>query len=131
MALNSFSISSNATISAAGGTPIAFSTDGLTVQNGIHVIDPAIIDYRVQTNITFRNRRPVYKNGKWSKDKKQEVLVEPILLADGTIEYNLIRIEREIHPETPAAVALNFNTRAAQTLTGASFSSFWATGSTL
>lgn len=132
MGLTSFSILDGAaSIAASGGTAKTYSTDGQTVQDGIHVIDASVTDFRVRPEVLFKTRRPIFKNGRWNKDKKGFLLVEPILLADGTTEYNSLRVERLIHPETTDAKALSFNTRGAQLLTGASQASYWSTGSTV
>jgi hypothetical protein len=53
----------------------------------------------------------------------------PKILADGSTEYNLIRIEREVHPESTAAEALELNIQGAQLLFDSEVLAFWSAGS--
>lgn len=130
MSVQNASINAGATISATGGTAVSYTPNGVTIPNGIQLIDAAITDYRVRPTLTLRNKLPVLDSlGVYSKDRKSCLLVEPILLASGKVVFNLIRIEREIHPETPAANALGLNTKGAQLLTDSDFTNFWAAGS--
>lgn len=120
-----------ATIGAAsGGTAATLSPDALSVPNGIHVNDNSVTDFRVRPNGTFKVRFPTTDAaGETSKDKKSATYVIPKLLANGKIKFNLIRIEREIHPESTAAEALELNTIGSQLLTDSDFAAFWSAGS--
>lgn len=130
MALNSFAILEGGTNSSTGGTSVTYSSDGKKVDGGIHVIDAANTDFRTRANVTFKNRDPKQiSDGVFSKDKKSATLVIPKLLTDGTVVYNLIRIEREVHPESSAAEALELNTQGAQLLFDTETAGFWASGS--
>lgn len=133
MALSSFALLAGGTNSATGGTSKTYANDGKPVAGGIHVSDASQTDFRIRPNITFRNREPKYNSvtKKFSKDKKQAVLVIPKLLADGSVEYNLIRIEREVHPESTAAEMLELNVQGAQLLFDSEVSAFWTVGSTV
>jgi hypothetical protein len=130
MGAKSFSILAGGTVSATGGTAKTYASDGQAVPNGVHVIDSSVTDFRVRPNATLKNRNPVYKDGKFGKDKKTATLVRPELLASGEVTYNLIRIEREVHPETSAANALELNIQGSQLLFDSELAAFWATGST-
>lgn len=130
MPVQNASISAGATISAAGGTAVNYTPNGITIQNGVQLIDAAITDYRIRPTLTLKVKAPVLdKDMVYSKDRKSMLLVEPILLASGRVVFNLLRIEREIHPETTAANALSFNTKGAQLLTDVDFTHFWSAGS--
>lgn len=131
MPLSSFAILAGGTNSATGGTSKTYTIDGKPIVGGVHVQDASVTDFRVRPNATFRNREPKYNSAlkKFSKDKKTVTLVIPKILADGSVEYNLIRIEREVHPESTAAEALELNTQGAQLLFDSEVAAFWASGS--
>lgn len=130
MSVQNAQINAGATISAAGGSAVNYTPNGQTIQNGIQLIDATVTDYRVRPTVTLKVKNPVLdSNLVYSKDRKSILLVEPIILASGKVVFNLIRMEREVHPETTAANALGLNTKAAQLLTDADFTNFWASGS--
>lgn len=133
MALSSFAVLAGGTNSASGGTSKTYSADGKPVPGGLHVSDTSVTDFRVRPNITFRFREPKYNSTlkTFSKNKQTATLVIPKLLASGSVEYNLIRIEREVHPESTAAEMLELNIQGAQLLFDSEVAQFWATGSTV
>lgn len=112
-----------------GGSNITLTEDGVQVTNGKHVSNAADTDFRTRRNLSVKNRTPSYQNGVYSKDKKTMLFTQPQILADGSTVYNLIRIEREVHPECTAANALDLNMIASQLLTASDFTTFWASGS--
>lgn len=113
-----------------GGTDVNFTPDGQTVSNGIHLIDAANDDYRTRANMTIKNKVPTLTGaGQYSKGKQSVTLVQPKILADGSTVFNLIRIEREVHPESTAAEADDLMMQGAQIASGADFGAFWASGS--
>jgi hypothetical protein len=65
----------------------------------------------------------------YGKDKKSMTLALPIVLSDGRVIFNTIRIEREMHPSVSAATALEMNKLGAQLLSDSDTDAFWATGS--
>lgn len=131
MGLKNMSLLTAATIAASGGTALVFAEDGITVQNGLHLIIPADADYQTRRQATFKSRQPTLdaKTGAYGKDKKSVSYVEPILLADGKVVFNTLRIERDVHPSTPAAKLTDMNKVGCQLLTGTNVDPFWATGS--
>jgi hypothetical protein len=129
MPLNGAIIKKAGVNSVTGGTDVTFSSDGLTIQNGLHLIDASVADYRTRPALTVKYRQPSLTKGVYSKDKKSLTLQMPIVLADGTTSFNLIRIEREVHPETAAAAALELNIQGAQMLWDTDFTNFWSVGS--
>lgn len=113
-----------------GGADMTFTPNGQSVTNGIAIANAAQTDFRIRENATLKNRLPVLNSlGKYSKDKKTLVYAEPKILADGSTVFNLIRIEREVHPESTAAEALNLCMMGAQWLTDSDVAAFWSAGS--
>jgi hypothetical protein len=131
MGLKTMSLSASATVTTSGGTALVFAEDGVTIQNGLHLIIPADADYQTRRQATVKYRPPTLdaKTATYSKDKKSISLSKPIVLADGRVVFNTIRIEREVHPELAAADAVELNKLGAQLLTDADTDAFWATGS--
>lgn len=130
MGLKSMSLLATATVSASGGSALAFAEDGVSIQNGLHLIVPADTDYQTRRQVTVKYRQPTLdpKTGAYSKDKKSISLSKPIVLSDGRVVFNTIRIEREVHPSLAAADAVELNKLGAQLLTDADTDGFWATG---
>lgn len=131
MGLKSMSLLANATISASGGTALVFAEDGMTISNGVHLMVPADADYQTRRQVTVKNRPPTLNpsTGVYGKDKKSISLALPLVLADGKVIFNTVRIEREVHPSLSAANAEELNKLAAQLLTDADTAGFWANGS--
>jgi hypothetical protein len=131
MPLNGAIINSGATVSATGGSACTFTTDGQTITNGLHLIDAAVTDFRVQPSITVKVKRPSLNSlGVYSKGKISAVIKVPIILASGATSFELMRIERESHPENTAAARLDLNVLGAQILADSDFAALWASGST-
>lgn len=131
MALSSFSLLAGGTNSATGGSSVTYANDGKQIAGGVHVADGSVSDLRLRPNITFKLREPKYDNTLkkfTSKEKKSVVLVKPKLKADGTIAFNLIRIEREIDAETTAAEAAELNIQGGQLTFDSEVSPFWVSG---
>lgn len=124
-------IAAPTSITPAGGTALDFAEDGVTISNGLHLIVPSDDDYQTRRVVTIKNRPPTLdpKTGSYSKDKKSMSLAKPLVLADGRVIFNTIRLERETHPSLSAADALELNNLGAQMLTDPDVVNFWATGS--
>lgn len=117
-------------MSVVGGSDKTFTSDGVIVANGTHVSNAAETDFRKKESIVVQNRTPKVNNlGEWSKDRKTCVITVPKILASGKTVQNLIRIEREVHPESTAAEALELNLLGAQGLTQSALALFWSGGS--
>lgn len=131
MGLKNASLLAGGTVNTTGGTALVFADDGVTIPNGVHLIVPADADYQTRRSLTAKYRPPAInaKTGAYGKDRKSLCLAQPVVLTDGTIVFNTIRIEREVHPSSSAAAALEFCTLGAQLLTDADVVAFWATGS--
>lgn len=131
MGLKTMSLLASATVSASGGTALVFADDGVTIQNGVHLIVPADTDYQTRRQVTAKYRPPTLdpKTATYSKDKKSISLSKPIVLSSGKVVFNTIRLEREVHPSLSAADAVELNKLGAQMLIDADLDAFWASGS--
>jgi hypothetical protein len=131
MGLKTMSLLYGATITPSGGVALAFAEDGVTIQNGVHMIAPGDPDYQTRRQVTAKYRPPTLdvKTSTYSKDKKSVSLSLPIVLVDGRVVFNTIRIEREVHPSLPAADVIELNKLGAQILVDSDTVDFWATGS--
>lgn len=131
MPIQGGTILTGATISASGGTSSTLSADGQTVQNGVHVSDMAVTDFRVRPHATFKNVFATLNKttGKWSKGKKSCVATFPRTMTDGTAGFPLLRIILEDFPEMTDAEYEKMVTWGAQLFYNASFKPFWKTGS--
>lgn len=131
MGLKTMSLLTGATITPSGGSALVFADDGITIPNGLHLIVPADADYQTRRQATFKVRPPSIdaKTGVYGKDKKSVVYVQPVVLADGKVVFNTFRIEREVHPSTSAAAALDLNKVGSQLCSNAATDAFWANGS--
>ena len=130
MGLKNMSLLASATVSASGGTALVFAEDGVTIQNGVHLVVPADADYQTRRQVTAKYRQPTLdpKTGSYSKDKKSISLSKPTVLSDGRVVFNTIRIEREVHPSLSAADCVELNKLGAQMLSDSDLDNFWASG---
>lgn len=130
MGLKNMSLLASATVSASGGTALVFAEDGVTIQNGVHLVVPADADYQTRRQVTAKYRQPTLdpKTGSYSKDKKSISLSKPTVLSDGRVVFNTIRIEREVHPSLSAAECVELNKLGAQMLSDSDLDNFWASG---
>jgi hypothetical protein len=116
-------------IAVTGGTDLNFTPDGVSVSNGLHLSASSVVDFRVRPSVTLKTRNPVFNGVTFSKGKRWLTITFPQILADGTMAYNLRRIEIEDHPELSASEALNQTYQAAQLLFDSDLASFLSTGS--
>jgi hypothetical protein len=130
MGLKTMTLLSGATVSATGGTSLAFSDDGVSIQNGLHLVVPADTDYQTRRQATVKYRPPSIdvKTGVYGKDKKSISLTKPMVLTSGQVVFNTIRIEREVHPSLAASDVLELNKLGAQLLIDADVDGFWTAG---
>lgn len=131
MSLKNMTLTSEATIGVTGGSALVFAEDGITIQNGLHLIVPADADYQTRRQVTAKYRPPTLdpKSGVYSKDKKSISYVRPVVLDNGKVVFNTIRIEREVHPSLHGDHALDLLKVAAQLAASSETAQFWATGS--
>jgi hypothetical protein len=131
MGLKTMSLLASATVAASGGSALVFADNGVTIANGVQLVVPADADYQTRRMVTVKYRPPTVdtKTNSYGKDKKSVVLAKPVVLSDGRVVFNTIRIEREMHPSMSAAECLEMNKLGAQLLVDADTDAFWATGS--
>jgi len=130
MSIINGTILTGATLSAAGGTSSTLTTDGQTVQNGVHVIDAGVTDFRVQPHVTFKNKpAKVDTSGIWGKFKRESVLTIPKILTSGAQSFPLIRVSFEGLPEMSQAEIDKLLDWQAQLFFDSDFRTFWRTGS--
>jgi hypothetical protein len=128
--IQTMTVKSGAVLAPTGGSDLVFAPDGQTIQNGVHLVVPAVTDYSIRPQATVKFRAPtIDANGVYSKDKKSISFSIPRKLVSGATVFDVIRIEREVHPETSAANALDMNIVAAQFLFDSEAASFWSAGS--
>lgn len=132
MALKDMSlVTAPTSLDVTGGSALVFADDGVTINNGLHLIVPSDSDYQTRRTLTAKFRPPAINpaTGSYGKDKKSMTYVLPQVLSDGSVVFNTLRIEREVHPSLPAADALDMINVGAQMLFDADTADFWANGS--
>jgi len=131
MSLSNMVLLTGATLAATGGSNLTFANTGTTVTNGVNLTVPATADYRVRQQCTFKYKAPrIQTDGSYLRDSKSVSYNVPLILASGKTVNNVIRIEREVHPEMSAAAVLDLNKIAAQLLFDTDTDNFWTAGST-
>jgi hypothetical protein len=130
MSLKGAIIQETGTVATTGGTPITYSEGGKVVSGGVQLQNNAIGDFRVRPTIIARYREPkLQSDGTYSKGKHSLVFKFPKILESGATVFNIMRLEREVHPESSTAEALELNIQGAQAQVDADFTQFWAVGS--
>lgn len=132
MPIQNSTLLSGATLSAAGGTPFTLTVDGTQVKSGVHVADASVADFKTRPNATFKARMPSKKaDGSYQKGKNSVTFVRPKVLANGVVDYPLVRIDVEYSAESTDAEIIALMNQGAQLLFDADFTSFFKTGSLL
>lgn len=131
MGLRNMSLLTGATVSSTGGVALVFADNGVTIQNGVQVVVAADTDYQTRRSLTAKVRPAGLdpKTNVYGKDKKSVSYTIPQVLSNGSVVFNVIRIEREVHPACSAANALDLNKIGAQLLTNSNMDNFWLVGS--
>lgn len=132
MGLKNMSLLTGGSVSTTGGTALVFADDGITIQNGVHLVVPADTEYQTRRQCTAKYKPPTLdpKTGQYGKDKKSISYVHPVIRSDGSVVFATLRIEREIPPVMDADAAADMNIIGAQLLTAAAAAGFWVSGST-
>jgi hypothetical protein len=131
MALKNMSLLTGATVSATGGTALAFTDNGVSVANGVQLVCTTDTDFQTRRICTVKYRPATVdsKLGTYGKDKKSISLALPVVLTTGQVVFCTWRIEREVHPSVAAATVTDMNKLGAQLLIDTDTDGFWATGS--
>lgn len=111
----SVSLLDGGTTSTAGGAAQTFERSSTSVNSGYEYTDVAETDFFARQKVILTSRMPTLQSdGSWSKQKISARHVSPITLADGTIAFNVARVEVEVHPESTAAQLTELREFAAQ-----------------
>lgn len=111
----SITILDGGTTSTAGGANQDFDRTSTPVTNGLEYADVSEADYFARQKVITTSRMPSLQgDGSYSKQKTSVRFVMPITLADGTIAYNVARVEVEAHPESTVANLAELREFAAQ-----------------
>lgn len=105
MPVTSASILVGATASLSGGTATPFVSSAQAVVNGVQIVASGDTNPATRRNMTLKSRAANLdpSTGKYSgKEKRQFVICVPEVLSDGSITFDLIRIEIEAHPQSSA-----------------------------
>lgn len=117
------------TTSTAGGTGQDFDRSSTPVTNGYEYADVSETDFFARQKVLLTSRMPsLQADGSWSKQKVSCRFVLPITLADGTISYNVARVEVEVHPEATAANLAELREMGAQMLIQAGLNDLFVAG---
>lgn len=105
MSLSNASTLTGATISASGGTAVTWATLGLVGNKNIIVV-PADTDFRVRRQIDVTVKQPSVQasapNG-YTQARVTAFYKKPILLANGKITVNTVKVEVAYDVESTAA----------------------------
>ncbi len=128
--INGLTLTTTPTISVTGGTTQTFQLSGVDIPGGVEVVDVSVSDYRIRPKCQFKSRLPVQNaDGSYGKMKMSVTYVVPFVDSKGVTQFNLVRVEREMHPETTAAAADDLLKKAAQLPIDSDLTAFWSTGS--
>lgn len=127
MSLNNASVLSGTTVSATGGTPLAFSSLGSNGSiNPLYATDDT--DVRTQRSIICGTKAPKISasapNG-YTQQRSSLTVKIPLVLDNGESTVNTIRIEMSSDVETTDAEKAELRNIAAQTLFDTDFTEFW------
>jgi hypothetical protein len=125
----SISLLDGGTTSTTGGSAQTFDRTNLAVNNGYEYADVDETDFFARQKIIVVTRAPqLQSDGSWSKQKASLRFVMPITLADGSISYNVGRVEVEYHPEASAANLAEIREFCAQMAIGSALDDIYVAG---
>jgi hypothetical protein len=131
MSLKNMTLLQGATIALSGGTQLTFADNGVSIPNGLQLIATADSDYQTRRSVTVKYRPATLDptTGFYGKDKKSITLARPVVLDDGRVVFNTVRIEREMHPSCTESDAMEMNKISSQFLLDEDLDNFWKFGS--
>jgi hypothetical protein len=125
----SITLKDGGTTATTGGTDQTFDRTNLPVNNGYEYADVDESDFFARQKVIVVTRAPqLQSDGTWSKQKSSLRFVLPITLADGSISYNVARMEVEMHPEGSSANLAELREMAAQMAIGSAFDDVYVAG---
>jgi len=131
MGLKTMSLLDNATSTATGGTALTFATNGVGIPSGTQLVATSDSDFQTQRILTAKVKTAVLdpRTGRYGKGKKSLSLSLPQVNEDGSVIFNVWRLEEDVHPSVTAAVRENMRQIISQLVTDTDMDAFWATGS--
>jgi len=116
-------------LTVVGGADQTFVQDGRKVVNGVNYVDTGEPDFFERDTIALKAiGSNSQSDGTYSKEKREVLLRDPYTDADYGNQVVLVRIYVEAHPNADSVRMLNARLRAAQILSGTSFTTYWTTG---
>ena len=101
MGISTLSLLTGATVSVTGGSAQNFKPDNQKVVNGIHIVDDSVADFRIRPYVVGKAKNPVEQpDGSFTKDFRSTMYVRPFIDSKGKVQYDYIRVERALHPES-------------------------------
>lgn len=130
MPLNGLVVKTGVTsMSVTGGTDKTYTLDGMPIQNGVHISDGSVADFRVRPHMSMKYRPPrKLSDGTWTRERWAWTITIPEEIG-GVIVNTVRRGELEVPPGSTKKADVNFIDAqiSAGTATGAA--GFIATGS--
>jgi len=115
-------LKTGATTATTGGVDQTFDRTSRNVTNGYEYTDVAEPDFYARNSVIVKARMPSRQSdGTYSKHKVTIQGVFPLILADGSMTYNTVRLDIDYHPETPAVKIAAMREQGAQMAIGAQF----------
>jgi len=125
----SITLTDGGTTTTAGGAAQTFDRTSTPVNNGYEYADVSETDHLARQKVILTARNPAEQaDGSWSKHKAKGQFVLPITLADGSVSYNLVRVEVEYHPEASAANVDELREMGAQMLISSAYDNLYVAG---
>lgn len=127
MAVSNATLKSGGTVSVAGGTDLAFASLGIQAnQNTLYAIaDP---DFRTRREIVCAVKPPKAQAGApngFTQARASTLVKVPLVLDNGKMTYNTLRIELAVDVETSDAEKTELMSLGSQILADADFSAFF------
>lgn len=101
MGVQNMSLLTGSTVAVTGGTAQNFVGDNQKVPNGTHVVDSSVSDPRIRPYCTLKAKPATEQSdGSFNKDFRSVMLVRPFIDSKGKVQYDYVRFERALHPES-------------------------------
>lgn len=127
MSIKNASINEGATsLTVVGGSAKTYSPNGVTVKNGIQIIDKSVADIRTRPVITVRAiPSRLLADGTWSFSKCSIGITRPKIASNGSQLFPSIEITLNKHVENTLAEIQELRFEAAQVLFDTDFVDLW------
>jgi len=132
MSLSTLSLLDGTTITATGGTAIAFTPDGTAVVNGISLVDTTATTVSARSQFVFTNKSPIYnsKMGTYGKHKQTiKHTVPGVDATTGEVYFSTVWVDISTDPRITYAEKTKILYRIAQSLFDADTADFRQYGS--